>query len=178
MRCQVRDIDTDTALGPGQTGELVVRGPQCMLGYRNNAEANTKTFDSAGWMRSGDVGWYDEDGFLHIVDRIKELIKVKGLQVAPAELEDVLRSLPGVLDVAVIGVESERAGAGQLPRAYIVREPSLTRQQVNAFMAEQVSAHKQLAGGIEFIEAIPKSAAGKILRKDLQALFNAHNNKK
>ena len=105
-----------------------------MLGYSNNDEANKTTFDTEGWMRSGDIGYYDQDGFLYIVDRMKELIKVKGLQVfkisgcsfsryhpqvAPAELEDVIRSLPGVKDVAVIGVKSEREG--EVPRAYIVR---------------------------------------------------------
>ena len=116
-------------------GELVVKGPMIMLGYSNNEEANKTTFDSDGWMRSGDIGYYDQDGFLYIVDRMKELIKVKGLQVkvdnyarslsknhsqvAPAELEDVIRSLSGVKDVAVIGVKSEREG--EVPRAYIVR---------------------------------------------------------
>ena len=139
-----------------------------------------------GGARSGDIGYYDQDGFLYIVDRMKELIKVKGLQVkvqnfaqsftkihsqvAPAELEDVLRSLSGVKDVAVIGVKSEREG--ELPRAYIVRaDESLTEESVNTFMREQVSSHKQLAGGIEFVQTIPKSAAGKILRKELKAEF-------
>merc|ERR1711934_1082442 len=100
-----------------------------------------------------------------------ELIKVKGLQVAPAELENTIRSMEGVADVAVIGIPDERSG--QVPRAYIVREESLTEKQVNAYMAEQVSAHKQLAGGVEFVEAIPKSAAGKILRKELSAAWQA-----
>merc|ERR1719154_938796 len=118
---------------------------------------------------TGDIGYYDEDGFLYIVDRMKELIKVKGLQVAPAELEDVLRSLSGVKDVAVIGVKSEREG--EVPRAYIVRaDESLTEESVNSFMREQVSSHKQLMGGIEFVQNIPKSAAGKILRKDLKLM--------
>jgi len=105
------------------------------------------------------------------VDRIKELIKVKGLQVAPAELEDVLRGLAGVKDVAVIGVEDERSG--QVPRAYVVVEDGVTEDKIHGFMREQVSAHKQLAGGIEFVEAIPKSAAGKILRKELAAAWAA-----
>jgi len=143
-----------------------------MLGYRDNQEANRTTFDQDGWMRSGDIGYFDSDGFLFIVDRIKELIKVKGLQVAPAELEDVLRGLAGVLDVGVIGVENERDG--EAPRAYIVRgEETLTEETVHKFMREQVAAHKQLSGGIQFVENIPKSAAGKILRKDLTALYKA-----
>ena len=91
-----------------------------MLGYSNNAQANQETF-SAGWLRTGDLGYYDQDGFIFVVDRIKELIKVKGMQVAPAELEDALRSLAGVEDVAVVGVASAREGEGELPRAFIVR---------------------------------------------------------
>jgi len=164
-RLQIRDIYTDEPKGPGETGELVLKGPTCMLGYSNNEKANKETFDKNGWMRTGDIGHYTEDGFLYISDRMKELIKVKGLQVAPAELEDVLRGLEGVLDVAVIGIDSEREG--QVPRAYIVRKENLTEEKINAYMKVQVSAHKQLVGGIEFIEAVPKSAAGKILRKDL-----------
>ena len=93
------------------------------------------------------------------------------IQVAPAELEDVLRGLAGVLDVAVIGVESEREG--EVPRAYIVREEELTEETVHSYMKEQVAQHKQLLGGIQFVENIPKSAAGKILRKDLKALYQA-----
>ena len=187
LRLQVRHTDTDCALGPGQVGEIVVRGDSVMIGYLNNEEANRTTFDSEGWMRSGDIGYFDQDGFLFIVDRIKELIKVKGLQVepiiflsflteiiqvAPAELEDVLRGLAGVQDVAVIGVESEREG--EVPRAYIVREEAgLTEETVHSYMKEQVAQHKQLLGGIQFVENIPKSAAGKILRKDLKALYKA-----
>ena len=83
MRCcgQIRDIETDEPRGPGEVGEVVVKGPMIMLGYSNNEEANKMTFDPDGWMRSGDIGYYDQDGFLYIVDRMKELIKVKGLQV-------------------------------------------------------------------------------------------------
>jgi len=171
FRIQIRDTSTDKTLGVGERGEIVLRGPGCMLGYSNNEAANKETFDEEGWMRTGDIGYYDDDGFIFIVDRMKELIKVKGLQVAPAELEDVLRGLEGVADVAVIGIPDERSG--QVPRAYIVKEESLTEKQVVSYMAEQVSAHKQLAGGIEFVKAIPKSAAGKILRKELSAAWLA-----
>jgi len=173
FRIQIRDTSTDETLGVGERGEIVLRGPGCMLGYSNNEAANKETFDEAGWMRTGDIGYYDEDGFIFIVDRMKELIKVKGLQVAPAELEDVLRGLDGVKDVAVIGIPDERSG--QVPRAYIVREETLTEKQVHAYMAEQVSAHKQLAGGVDFVQAIPKSAAGKILRKELSAAWLAQS---
>ena len=192
-RLQVRDTETDLPLEAGGVGELVIRGPQVMLGYRNNQEANRQTFDDSGWMRTGDIGYYDTDGFLYIVDRMKELIKVKGLQespeffflllppfffiivalqVAPAELEDVLRSLSGVEDVAVIGVPSSREGEGEVPRAYIVRSDlALSEVTVHQHMTEQVAPHKQLAGGLQFVEEIPRSAAGKILRKDLKAKY-------
>merc|ERR1712037_514917 len=100
FRIQIRDTSTDKTLGVGERGEIVIRGPGCMLGYSNNEAANKETFDDAGWMRTGDIGYYDQDGFIFTVDRMKELIKVKGLQVAPAELEDVLRGLDGVADVA------------------------------------------------------------------------------
>jgi len=140
-----------------------------MLGYSNNEEANKEIFDNDGWLRTGDIGYYDEDGYIFIVDRIKELIKVKGLQVAPAELEDVLRGLKGVKDVGVIGVRSEREG--ELPKAYIVRDETLKEEEVHNYMKSQVADHKQLAGGIEWIETIPKSASGKILRKELKKLY-------
>jgi len=171
FRLQIRDTSTDKTLGVGERGEIVLRGEGCMLGYSNNEAANKETFDENGWMRTGDIGYYDEDGFIFIVDRMKELIKVKGLQVAPAELEDVLRGLDGVSDVAVIGIPDERSG--QVPRAYIVKEEGLLEEQVHSYMKEQVSAHKQLAGGVEFVQAIPKSAAGKILRKELAAAWKA-----
>jgi len=168
IRLQVRDLETDKAQGPNIVGEILLKGPHCMLGYSNNEKANKETFDDDGWMRTGDIGYFDEDGDIFLVDRIKELIKVKGLQVAPAELEDVLRGLKGVKDVGVIGVKSEREG--EVPRAYIVREDSLNEDMVHDFMKAQVSAHKQLLGGIKWIEAIPKSAAGKILRRELKEL--------
>ena len=113
---------------------------------------------------------YDEDGDWFITDRLKELIKVKGFQVAPAELEDLLRRLGGVKDVAVIGVPDERAG--EVPRAYVVKaDESLTEEDVKSHVAANLSVYKHLAGGVEFLAEIPKSAAGKILRKNLKASF-------
>ena len=192
-RLQVRHTETGQPLEAGQEGEIVIRGPQVMLGYRDNQEANRETFDESGWMRTGDIGYYDTDGFVYIVDRMKELIKVKGLQesphcssvstlliilimvalqVAPAELEDVLRGLPGVEDVAVIGVASSREAEGEVPRAYIVRsDEALTETTVQHFLTDLVAPHKQLAGGVQFVQEIPRSAAGKILRKDLKAKY-------
>ncbi|CAG7823160.1 unnamed protein product, partial [Allacma fusca] len=103
--------------GPNQNGEIFVRGPQVMKGYLDNEEATRNTIDKDGWLRTGDIGYYAEDEYFYIVDRLKELIKVKGLQVAPSELETVLSSFAKVADVAVIGVPDERAG--ELPRAYV-----------------------------------------------------------
>ena len=139
---KVLDLATGNLLGPGHTGELCFRGPQVgwgttfliykqhwqvMPGYLNNPSATAETLVD-GWIHSGDIGYYDKDGFVFIVDRKKELIKVKGLQVAPAELENLLRGLAGVRDVAVIGVPDQRAG--EVPRAYVVRETEALTEQV------------------------------------------------
>ena len=144
---------------------------QVMPGYFKNAAATAETLVD-DWCHTGDIGYYDEQGRVFIVDRKKELIKVKGLQVAPAELENVLRGLEGVADVAVVGVPDQRAG--ELPRAYVVKRGELTEEQVKSHVAEALAPHKQLAGGVEFLAEIPKSAAGKILRKDLKAAFMKH----
>ena len=139
-----------------------------MPGYFKNPGATAETLVD-DWCHTGDIGYYDQQGRVFIEDRKKELIKVKGLQVAPAELENVLRGLEGVADVAVVGVPDHRAG--ELPRAYVVRKGDLTEEQVKSHVAEALAPHKQLAGGVEFLAEIPKSAAGKILRKDLKAAF-------
>ena len=144
---------------------------QVMPGYFKNPAATAETLVE-GWCHTGDIGFYDEQGRVFIEDRKKELIKVKGLQVAPAELENVLRGLDGVADVAVVGVPDHRAG--ELPRAYVVKkgeQQGLTEEQVKSHVAKALAPHKQLGGGVEFLEEIPKSAAGKILRKDLKAAF-------
>jgi len=166
-KMKVLDLSTGEEKGPGETGELCFSGPQVMPGYFKNSTATEETIID-GWCHSGDIGYYDEDGNTFVVDRKKELIKVKGLQVAPAELENLIRSMDSVSDVAVIGVPDERAG--EVPRAFIVRNnDSLEAAHVQEFVASNLSKHKHLVGGVEFISAIPKSAAGKILRKDLKA---------
>jgi len=165
LRMRVVDTESGEAVGPGEVGEIQVKGQGIMLGYLDNPEATRKTLDEDGWLHSGDIGHFTREGVVYISDRMKELIKVKGLQVAPAELEDVLRGLEAVKDVAVIGVEDERAG--QLPRAFIVKEGALTEEEVHGYMQQQVSGHKQLKGGVVFVEQIPKSASGKILRREL-----------
>jgi len=171
---KVVDPETKKALGPGEPGELMIKGPQVMLGYLNEQEKTRECLDDDGWLRTGDISHYDEDGFFFITDRIKELIKVRGFQVAPAELEALLLTHPSIDDVAVIPVEDEMSG--ELPRAYVsVRKDELsqklTEDEVKEWVKEKVAPHKRLAGGVEFIDQIPKSASGKILRRILREKY-------
>ncbi len=139
--------------------------------YFNNPAATNDMLTPDGWLHSGDIAIYDEEEHFFIVDRLKELIKVKGFQVPPAEMEDLLRGHPDVQDVAVIGIPNEKSG--EAPRAYIVRREGsgLDTEEVNRYVGENAASYKQLVGGIEFVDAIPKSAAGKILRKELFARY-------
>ncbi len=167
--CRLVDPATGTDAAPGERGELWVRGPQVMAGYLNNPQATADTLDDEGWLHTGDVAVVDDEGRYTVVDRVKELIKYKGYQVAPAELEAVLLGHPEISDAAVIGVKDEDSGE-ELPKAFVVRTPgsSIGAADVQAFVAERVAPHKKIRL-VEFIDAVPKSAAGKILRKDLKA---------
>jgi acyl-CoA synthetase (AMP-forming)/AMP-acid ligase II len=167
--CRLVDPATGRDAAPGERGELWVRGPNVMKGYLNNPEATADTIDADGWLHTGDVAVVDENGCYTVVDRVKELIKYKGYQVAPAELEAVLISHPEIADAAVIGVPDRESGE-ELPKAFVVRSPgsTLTREAVIEYMAGKVAPHKKIRI-VEFIETVPKSAAGKILRKDLRA---------
>ncbi|KAL6616552.1 hypothetical protein ACP70R_038822 [Stipagrostis hirtigluma subsp. patula] len=166
MEAKIVDPATGEALGPGQRGELWIRGPVVMKGYVGDSEATAATMDSEGWLKTGDLCYFNEDGFLYIVDRLKELIKYKGYQVPPAELEHILHSHPGIMDAAVIPYPDE--DAGQLPMAFIARKPgsNLTEQQVMDYVAKHVAPYKKVRR-VAFINAIPKSPAGKILRREL-----------
>ena len=166
--CRLIDPATGEDAAPGERGELWVRGPQVMAGYLNNPQATAATLDAEGWLHTGDVAVVDDAGRYSVVDRVKELIKYKGYQVAPAELEAVLLGHPEIADAAVIGVQD--ADGEELPKAFVVRTPgsSISADDVMAFVAEKVAPHKKVRQ-VEFIEAVPKSAAGKILRKDLKA---------
>jgi acyl-CoA synthetase (AMP-forming)/AMP-acid ligase II len=167
--CRLVDPATGEDAADGQRGELWIRGPQVMKGYLNNPQATDETIDSEGWLHTGDVAVVDDHGCYTVVDRVKELIKYKGYQVAPAELEAVLLGHPEIADAAVIGVPEKETGE-ELPKAFVVRAPGseLTEQAVMDYMAEKVAPHKKVRL-VEFIETVPKSAAGKILRKDLKA---------
>ncbi|XP_065564516.1 uncharacterized protein LOC136029918 [Artemia franciscana] len=166
---KVVDLETGNALGPNEEGELCVKGPQIMKGYFKNPAATTNMIDDDGWLHTGDVAKYDAEKRFYIVDRLKELIKVKGLQVAPSELEDLLRSHPQIDDVAVIGVPDERTG--EAPKAYVVVKPGagLSEKNIADFVAQKVAPHKQLRGGVVIASSIPKSASGKILRRELRS---------
>jgi acyl-CoA synthetase (AMP-forming)/AMP-acid ligase II len=166
--CRLVDPATGEDAAPGERGELWVRGPQVMKGYLNNAQATADTLDGEGWLHTGDVAIVDDEGRYTVVDRVKELIKYKGYQVAPAELEAVLLSNPEIADAAVIGVQDADSGE-ELPKAFIVRTPGseITAEAVQAYCAERLAPHKKIRL-VEFIEQVPKSAAGKILRKDLK----------
>ena len=166
---RIVDPDTGEDQPIGKRGELWVRGPQVMLGYLNRPEATAETIDDDGWLHTGDIGIIDEHGHMSIVDRMKELIKFKGFQVAPAELEALLITHPKVADVAVIGIPDDEAG--ELPKAFITVPPgeSVTLEEIQSLVSENLVSYKQIRS-LEVIDAIPKSASGKILRKDLRNL--------
>ncbi|KAJ2032356.1 hypothetical protein IWW57_000265 [Coemansia sp. S610] len=170
MECMIIG-DNGERLGTNELGEICVRGPNVMLGYFKNAEATAQTIDAEGFLHTGDIGRVDDRGFYYVVDRKKELIKYKGFQVAPAELEGLLMDHPAVLDAAVIQV-FDRAQETELPKAFVVVRPSFDRagitEDIKAWVAERVANYKALRGGIEILESIPKSASGKILRRVLR----------
>jgi len=166
VESKIVDVTTGAMLGPHQDGEICIKAPTVMKGYLNNPEATARMIDSEGWARTGDIGHYDEDGHFFIVDRLKELIKYNAYQVAPAELEALLISHLNIDDAAVIGVPDEKSG--ELPKAFVVPKGEISPQDVVDFVAERVAPHKKLRGGVEFVDKIPKSASGKILRKDLR----------
>jgi acyl-CoA synthetase (AMP-forming)/AMP-acid ligase II len=161
---RVVDPATGADLGRNQTGELVTRGPQVMKGYLNNPEATADMLDADGWLHTGDLGHVDDDGYVFVVDRVKELIKYKGLQVAPAELEAVLLAHPAIVDAAVIRSPDEEAG--EVPKAFVVARTPLEAEEVMAFVAERVAPHKKVRR-VEFVDEIPKALSGKILRRVL-----------
>ncbi len=165
--CRIVDPETGADQPVGQEGELWVRGPQVMKGYLNNAQATADSLDAEGWLKTGDIAAFDEDGYLFIRERLKELIKVKGFQVAPAELEAALIAHPQIADAAVIGVPDDEAG--EVPMAFLVAasDPAPTLDEVQAHLEGELAHYKQVRR-VEYIEAIPKSASGKILRRVLR----------
>jgi len=163
---EMKIVDTETGkeLGFGERGEVWIRGPQVMKGYLGKPTATAATIDDDGFLHTGDVGYVDKDDNCYIVDRVKELIKYKGYQVPPAELEAILLTNPHIKDAAVVRSPDEEAG--EVPKAYVVSDGTLTAEDVMAFVAEHVSPQKKVRR-VEFVDAIPKSASGKILRRVL-----------
>jgi acyl-CoA synthetase (AMP-forming)/AMP-acid ligase II len=160
---------SDAELPVGKEGELWIRGPQIMKGYLNRPEETAGCLDRDGWYHTGDVGYVDDDGYFFIVDRTKELIKYKGMQVAPAELEALLLTHPAILDAAVVRKADEEAG--EVPKAYVVLKPddaakATPADAIMGWVAQRVAPHKRIRH-LEFIDQIPKSASGKILRRVL-----------
>lgn len=167
MEALVIDPESGTSFGPHETGELWLRGPNCFHGYLHDDEATSATIDADGWLHTGDLCHFDDDGFLFVTDRLKELIKVKGFQVAPAELEALLLTHPDVGDVAVVGRPDDRSG--EVPVAHIVPRGVLDVDELRAWMDERVAEHKRLAD-VVITEAIPKNPSGKILRRELRSV--------
>ncbi|MFN9202015.1 MAG: 4-coumarate--CoA ligase family protein [Gemmatimonas sp.] len=160
--CRLINPDTGEDVATGEKGELWIRGPQVMKGYFNKPEATAACMTDEGWFKTGDVAVADEHGWFRIVDRVKELIKYKGLQVAPAELEALLLGHPSIADAAVIPVPDPEAG--EVPKAFLVLRAPMTAEEVMQFIAERVSPYKKVRQ-VEFVDAIPKSPSGKILRR-------------
>ena len=168
---KVVDVETGEPLGAGREGEICVRGPQVMKGYLNRPDETAQTVDAGGWLHTGDIGYADEDGHFFVVDRAKELIKYKGFQVAPAELEALLLTHPAVADAAVVPLADEEAG--EVPKAFVVLKPGSTLapadapEELTAYVAARVAPHKKIRR-VELIDQIPKSPSGKILRRMLK----------
>jgi acyl-CoA synthetase (AMP-forming)/AMP-acid ligase II len=162
--CRIVDVATGQDAQDGEPGELCIRGPQVMKGYLHNPQATALTIDPDGWLHTGDLARLEQDGSLRIIDRLKELIKYKGYQVAPAELEAVLLTHPAIADAAVIPLPDEQVG--QVPKAFIVPSGPVTAEEVMRFVAERVAPYKKLRA-VEIVEEIPKSPSGKVLRRVL-----------
>jgi acyl-CoA synthetase (AMP-forming)/AMP-acid ligase II len=165
IECKIIDLATGRELGPSQDGEILYRGPHVMRGYLNAEEATRKALDPDGFLHTGDLGHIDDNGELVIVDRIKELIKYKGQQVSPVELEAILMSHPKVADAAVIGIPDE--DATELPKGFVVAKEPATPEEVMAFVAERVAPYKKIRR-VEFVDRIPRTPVGKIERRNLK----------
>ncbi|XP_063233856.1 uncharacterized protein LOC134537404 [Bacillus rossius redtenbacheri] len=164
MQCKVVDTETLKPLGPNDFGELYFRGPLQMKGYMQNPKATQDAIDADGWLHSGDLGYYDEDEYFYIVDRLKDIIKYQGYQISPSELESILMTHPSVKEVAVIGVPHELYG--EVPQAHVVRQPETKTEpkELEEYLNAEVSPFKKLRGGVKFVEFLPKTPLGKIQR--------------
>jgi 4-coumarate--CoA ligase len=165
-QCRIVNPETGEGIAPGGEGELWIKGPQVMIGYLNNEKATQDTLTHDGWLKTGDVAIIDQDGYMFIVDRLKELIKYKGFQVAPAELEAILVAHPNIQDAAVIGKPDDEAG--EVPIAFVITiEPAPNEAQIKQYIATTLAHYKKIHQ-VHFVDEIPKSPSGKILRRLLR----------
>ncbi|KAG2547771.1 hypothetical protein PVAP13_9KG123700 [Panicum virgatum] len=167
VEAKIVDVISGGLLSTNEHGELCIRSPNAMLGYVGGNETRISAFDSDGWLKTGDLCYFDEDGFLYVVDRLKDLIKYKAYQVAPTELEDVLHLIPGIFDAAVVPYPDEEVG--QLPMAFVVRQNgsnNLTEDQIMEFVAKKVAPYKKIRK-VVFVDSIPRLPSGKLLRREL-----------
>ncbi|XP_069168777.1 uncharacterized protein [Procambarus clarkii] len=168
VSAKVVDTLSGQTLPPDHNGEICIKTPAMMTGYYRKPDATSATIDSEGWLHSGDIGSCDEEGSFAIVDRIKDLIKVKALQVSPSELEEVVLQHPKVVEVSVVGVPDSRIG--EAPRAYVVTSAPTTQDEITKFVDSKVAPYKRLVGGVVFVREIPKTATGKVLRRELKKM--------
>lgn len=161
---KIVDLESGVSVGKNIKGEIYIRGPQVMKGYLNNSAATKGTIDSEGWLHTGDIGYIDDGDYLFVVDRLKELIKYKGFQVAPAELEDLLLTMPEITDAAVIPVPDDEAG--EMPKAFVVLNSKISEAEIMKYVSERVAPYKKIRV-VEVCQEIPKSLSGKILRRVL-----------
>lgn len=175
----VVDVDTRKKLGPGQCGEICIKGPTCFKGYLDNPEATAEIYDEEGYVKSGDTGYYSARGELYVLDRIKDFVKCMDLQVAPAELEELLQDHADVAQAAVVGVP--HSTYGEAPRAFIVlkaearpktpQEEETKQLEFVKYIENLVAVHKRLHGGVEFVDVIPQTPTGKPNRRQLKEDF-------
>lgn len=171
---KIVDIDTKESVGPNEDGEICARGPQVMKGYINNKEATDQTIDTDGWLHTGDVGHFDEDGNVCVVERVKDLIRCLDVHVVPAELEELLLSHPAVAEALVVGIPHQQMG--EVPRAFVVLAQGVSAddalaQELLLHVSEQVEHAMQLHGGLEFVSDLPKTPTGQYLRRELRSNF-------
>uniref|UniRef100_T1HAQ2 Uncharacterized protein n=2 Tax=Rhodnius prolixus TaxID=13249 RepID=T1HAQ2_RHOPR len=174
-KCKIENLETGDPLGPGKKGEICVKVPYVMKGYVNNPEATAALFDKDGWVHTGDIGYYDEEGYLFVIDRIKELIKYKSYHISPTELEDILRKHPAVKEAVVVGVPHPTDGDHAV--AFVVSNKPVSEHELVQYVAERVTETKQLRGGVRFVQEIPYTPTGKPKRKTLrdQLIENSSN---
>ncbi|XP_060066523.1 probable 4-coumarate--CoA ligase 2 [Ylistrum balloti] len=165
-QCKIVCVDTGDIKGADEFGEIVCKGPQVMKGYLNNEDATMETVTADGWIKTGDIGYFDKDGHYFVVDRLKDIIKYKGYQISPTYLESILTSHPAVMEAAIVGIPCDEMG--EVPRAHVVSRSRISAEELIKYVNDRVSPFKRLRGGLEFVTEIPKLPSGKILRRKIK----------